>query len=62
MRGSARNNGTLKILMFRMQNKIFDRVLIAHFRVLVCLSLKASLRAKLSYENEFDLHEIWTCR
>ena len=30
---------------------------IAHFRNLVCLCLKTSLRAKFSYENELDLNE-----
>ncbi len=30
---------------------------IGHFRVTLCLCFKTSLRAKPSYENEFDLHE-----
>ena len=29
----------------------------AHFRVLFCLCRKTSLRAKLSFKNEFDFHE-----
>jgi len=37
--------------------KIVFLAVIGHFRVTLCLCLKAGLCAKPSYENEFDLHE-----